>query len=214
VGNQIRPHERRVQVLKILQEYGSLTATGIAEIIDPPMKLKKLRTCLERLRARKLVYVRVDTRSGRNPPFYQMSGRAELKHTIRSLLKAQNEDLRVPETKFEENIHGQRVALWAHQPPQRGETHSALPWASPLRFAPGRDLRGVRPGPHGPAVELGIALELLVQENRLKGPLANSVSDHGGVAPPPRKGAQNWRGGLLAGALGETRTLKPFGTGS
>jgi hypothetical protein len=68
------------------------------------MKLKKLRTCLERLRAKKLVYVREDTRSGRYPPFYQMSGRAELKHSIRSLLKTQDEDLRVPETKFEENI--------------------------------------------------------------------------------------------------------------
>ncbi len=96
-----------------------------------------------------------------------------------------------------------------------GETHSAHPEPHPpLRFGlrASRSASGASCAGRRTQERSRTTPRTTTHNSKRKSP--NSVSDHGGVAPAPRMGPQNLGFFFSNGAVGETRTLKPFGTGS
>jgi hypothetical protein len=115
MGQQTRPYGRRIQILQLLQEYGALTSSSLHYMLTPNINKRRLRTALNRLEEKNLIYRRTGIGDGISQPAYQLNTRPWARKRIATALKVEPQNIFLPELRFDGSIRLEAQAVWAYR---------------------------------------------------------------------------------------------------
>lgn len=111
---RIKCFDRSRHVLQLLKIHGPLSARTLHRLIEPPMKLKKLRNTLTRMCKSGLLVKRLENHFSHTGVFYQASQDPMDRANAAILLNCKKDDLLQPDFRYRELLHTQNCAVWVH----------------------------------------------------------------------------------------------------
>lgn len=107
-----KPHSRRGDVLRLLVEHGAMSASAIMACIDPPIRPRRFREVIARLRRYRWIHAMRTFDDTRGPLYYFIRTDARARRAVADHLGIGMSDIRPPFFRRIELIHSDHCALW------------------------------------------------------------------------------------------------------
>jgi hypothetical protein len=111
--NQLHTGLRGQQILKLLSLHGPLSTRTLSEIIDPPMKLRRMNDATKRLFDHGFIVRRFESLPKNASNFFQLSQRRESREFIGKILGISANELLQPQFRNQELLHSELCAIWS-----------------------------------------------------------------------------------------------------
>lgn len=104
---------RSKQVLAVVREHGPLSIRVIAQVLDPPMSVRKCQEAIQRLRQRQLIRRFAGYLPEKSGDYYALNGTKQEVREIAAALDMNPETFEACFVRGAEIKHGEQCALWA-----------------------------------------------------------------------------------------------------
>ncbi len=115
IPREIESHERARHILSLLKRHGPLTLATLLQIIEPPMRKRRLRDSLARLIKRNFVQRRYEGQGNARSSFYQLTQEDGFHKKLANYIGGSPDELKQRHFSYRELYHNHDCALIANQ---------------------------------------------------------------------------------------------------